>query len=67
MGQNFPIINWLKTTKVEMHPVSNCISTLDILADLNYSGGFTFAIKAETHLKHSAFLSVKSKSPNFQS
>ncbi|CAG7832375.1 unnamed protein product [Allacma fusca] len=59
VGQNFPVVNWLKTSKVELHPIFKSISTLDILVDIDYSGGFQFAIQAETHLKHSAFLSVQ--------
>ncbi len=59
MGQNFPVLSWMKTTKVELHPVFKNISTLDILVDLDYQGGFQFSIKAETHLRHSAYLSVQ--------
>jgi hypothetical protein len=64
LGSNLPVLGWLQTSRVELHPVFKSIATLDILAEVGYAGGFQFSIQAQTHLKHNAFLSVQCEPEN---
>ncbi|GAB6027659.1 hypothetical protein CHUAL_001900 [Chamberlinius hualienensis] len=57
-GTHFPLIKSLSVKNVQMHN-AGYIQELDVVMDLDYSGGFQLSISADMVLGRSAYLSVR--------
>lgn len=61
LGKQFPAINCMEVSNVQLHPREGNIESLDILMDLNYKGDFLLKIDADMVLGKKGSLSLKGK------
>uniref|UniRef100_T1J1P6 PDZ domain-containing protein 8 n=1 Tax=Strigamia maritima TaxID=126957 RepID=T1J1P6_STRMM len=59
LGTEFPLIKDIKVSNFQLHESKNYIEELDIVMNLEYSGGFQLSINADLVWGRSAYLAVQ--------